>query len=86
MGFGFDSKGQREVTVSFSQPIPIPLASVDDDDEQRVFVAATPIEQSVQRPPKHAYTMLTLNPDSACDVCAEEYGPMNLPRCIPCGE
>ncbi|EJD07786.1 uncharacterized protein FOMMEDRAFT_25065 [Fomitiporia mediterranea MF3/22] len=29
--------------------------------------------------------MLTLNADSACDVCAEEYGPFNLPRCIPCG-
>ncbi|KAI5122837.1 hypothetical protein M0805_003132 [Coniferiporia weirii] len=29
--------------------------------------------------------MLTLNPDSVCDVCAEEYGPFNLPRCIPCG-
>lgn len=29
--------------------------------------------------------MLTLNADSVCDVCAEEYGPFNLPRCIPCG-
>lgn len=30
-------------------------------------------------------TMLTLNPESVCDVCADEYGPFNLPRCIPCG-
>lgn len=29
--------------------------------------------------------MLTLDPASVCDVCAEEYGPFNLPRCIPCG-
>lgn len=29
--------------------------------------------------------MLTLDKDSACDVCANEYGPFNLPRCIPCG-
>jgi len=29
--------------------------------------------------------MLTLNPGSVCDVCAEEYGPNRLPHCIPCG-
>ena len=29
--------------------------------------------------------MLTLDTDSVCDVCADEYGPFNLPRCIPCG-
>ncbi|KAJ6498588.1 hypothetical protein C8R47DRAFT_310931 [Mycena vitilis] len=29
--------------------------------------------------------MLTLNPGSSCDVCAEEYGPLCLPHSIPCG-
>jgi hypothetical protein len=29
--------------------------------------------------------MLTLNPGSVCDVCAEEYGPNRVPHCIPCG-
>jgi len=29
--------------------------------------------------------MLTLEPGSLCDVCAEEFGPRNLPHCIPCG-
>lgn len=29
--------------------------------------------------------MLTLNPGSACDVCAEEYGAYRPPHCIPCG-
>jgi len=29
--------------------------------------------------------MLTLEPGSLCDVCADEFGPRNLPRCIPCG-
>ncbi|KAJ7791722.1 hypothetical protein B0H14DRAFT_3115380 [Mycena olivaceomarginata] len=29
--------------------------------------------------------MLTLNPGSSCDVCAEEYGPHCLPHSIPCG-
>ncbi|KAF8882112.1 hypothetical protein BD779DRAFT_1444977 [Infundibulicybe gibba] len=29
--------------------------------------------------------MLTLNPGSTCDVCAEEYGPHCLPHSIPCG-
>ncbi|KZP34014.1 hypothetical protein FIBSPDRAFT_810514 [Athelia psychrophila] len=29
--------------------------------------------------------MLTLNPGSVCDVCAEEYGPKRLPHSIPCG-
>ncbi|KAJ7769689.1 hypothetical protein DFH07DRAFT_282189 [Mycena maculata] len=29
--------------------------------------------------------MLTLNPGSSCDVCAEEYGPHVLPHSIPCG-
>ncbi|KAF7982702.1 hypothetical protein HWV62_26542 [Athelia sp. TMB] len=29
--------------------------------------------------------MLTLNPGSVCDVCAEEYGPNRLPHSIPCG-
>jgi len=29
--------------------------------------------------------MLTLNPGSVCDVCAEEYGTNRLPHCIPCG-
>ncbi|KAF8201306.1 hypothetical protein K438DRAFT_1441333, partial [Mycena galopus ATCC 62051] len=30
--------------------------------------------------------MLTLNPGSSCDVCAEEYGPHCLPHSIPCGK
>ena len=30
--------------------------------------------------------MITLNPGSLCDVCAEEYGPHNYPHSIPCGE
>lgn len=30
--------------------------------------------------------MITLNPGSLCDVCAEEYGPHNHPHSIPCGE
>ena len=30
--------------------------------------------------------MITLSPGSLCDVCAEEYGPHNLPHSIPCGE
>ncbi|KAF5354013.1 hypothetical protein D9756_007052 [Leucocoprinus leucothites] len=29
--------------------------------------------------------MLTLKSGSACDVCAEEYGPQCLPHSIPCG-
>ncbi|TDL20315.1 hypothetical protein BD410DRAFT_805110 [Rickenella mellea] len=29
--------------------------------------------------------MLTLDPNSSCDVCAEEYGLNNLPSSIPCG-
>ncbi|TFY59248.1 hypothetical protein EVG20_g7860 [Dentipellis fragilis] len=29
--------------------------------------------------------MLTLEPCSLCDVCADEYGPRNPPHCIPCG-
>ncbi|KAI0325124.1 hypothetical protein GY45DRAFT_1261469 [Cubamyces sp. BRFM 1775] len=29
--------------------------------------------------------MITLSPGSLCDVCAEEYGPHNLPHSIPCG-
>ncbi|OBZ77501.1 hypothetical protein A0H81_01972 [Grifola frondosa] len=29
--------------------------------------------------------MITLNPGSLCDVCAEEYGPHNCPHSIPCG-
>ncbi|KDQ23395.1 hypothetical protein PLEOSDRAFT_1049356 [Pleurotus ostreatus PC15] len=29
--------------------------------------------------------MLSLNPGSACDVCAEEYGPHRSPHSIPCG-
>ncbi|KAJ8501719.1 hypothetical protein ONZ45_g12058 [Pleurotus djamor] len=29
--------------------------------------------------------MLSLNPGSVCDVCAEEYGPHRLPHSIPCG-
>lgn len=29
--------------------------------------------------------MLTLNTGSACDVCAEEYGPQCQPHSIPCG-
>ncbi|KAI0266361.1 hypothetical protein BC834DRAFT_823741 [Gloeopeniophorella convolvens] len=29
--------------------------------------------------------MLTLEPGSLCDVCADEFGPRNLPHCIPCG-
>ncbi|KAF9002578.1 hypothetical protein BDQ17DRAFT_1390761 [Cyathus striatus] len=29
--------------------------------------------------------MLTLSPGSACDVCAEEYGPHRQPHSIPCG-
>ncbi len=29
--------------------------------------------------------MLTLEPGSLCDVCADEFGPHNLPHCIPCG-
>ncbi|EIN05567.1 hypothetical protein PUNSTDRAFT_137673 [Punctularia strigosozonata HHB-11173 SS5] len=29
--------------------------------------------------------MLTLAPQSVCDVCAEEYGPQHLPHSIPCG-
>ncbi|PFH48820.1 hypothetical protein AMATHDRAFT_49213 [Amanita thiersii Skay4041] len=29
--------------------------------------------------------MLTLQPGSACDVCAEEFGAHRLPHCIPCG-
>lgn len=29
--------------------------------------------------------MLTLSPGSACDVCAEEYGPQCHPHSIPCG-
>ncbi|KAI9511978.1 hypothetical protein F5148DRAFT_1008791 [Russula earlei] len=29
--------------------------------------------------------MLTLESGSLCDVCAEEFGPRNLPHCIPCG-
>lgn len=83
MGFALTQRHGRGATVSFSQPIPSPFAIVDDD-EQRVFAAHTELEYSVHQ--VRAYTMLTLNPESACDVCAEEYGPMNLPRCIPCGE
>ena len=30
--------------------------------------------------------MITLSPGCLCDVCAEEYGPHNLPHSIPCGE
>jgi hypothetical protein len=30
--------------------------------------------------------MLTLEPGSLCDVCADEFGPRNLPHCIPCGQ
>jgi hypothetical protein len=30
-------------------------------------------------------TMLILEPGSLCDVCADEFGPRNLPHCIPCG-
>jgi hypothetical protein len=29
--------------------------------------------------------MLTLEPGSLCEVCADEFGPHNLPHCIPCG-
>ncbi|KAI0317697.1 hypothetical protein OF83DRAFT_1038107, partial [Amylostereum chailletii] len=29
--------------------------------------------------------MLTLEPNSLCDVCADEFGPRNLPHSIPCG-
>lgn len=29
--------------------------------------------------------MITLNPGSLCDVCADEYGPHNYPHSIPCG-
>jgi hypothetical protein len=29
--------------------------------------------------------MLTLEPGSLCDVCADEFGTHNLPHCIPCG-
>ncbi|KAI0916247.1 hypothetical protein AcW1_009924 [Taiwanofungus camphoratus] len=29
--------------------------------------------------------MISLNPGSLCDVCAEEYGPHNYPHSIPCG-
>ncbi|KAF9788508.1 hypothetical protein BJ322DRAFT_1001565 [Thelephora terrestris] len=29
--------------------------------------------------------MLSLNPGCICDVCAEEYGPRNLPHSITCG-
>ncbi|KAI0746742.1 hypothetical protein C8Q80DRAFT_1121487 [Daedaleopsis nitida] len=29
--------------------------------------------------------MITLSPGCLCDVCAEEYGPHNLPHSIPCG-
>lgn len=29
--------------------------------------------------------MLTLSPGSACDVCAEEYGPQCMPHSVPCG-
>ena len=32
------------------------------------------------------WSMLTLNPGSSCDVCAEEYGPHCLPHSIPCGK
>ena len=35
-------------------------------------------------PPKP--TMLSLNPGCICDVCAEEYGPRNLPHSITCGQ
>ena len=30
-------------------------------------------------------TILTLEPGSLCDVCADEFGPCNLPHHIPCG-
>jgi len=30
--------------------------------------------------------MLSLNPGCICDVCAEEYGPRNLPHTITCGQ
>ena len=30
--------------------------------------------------------MLSLNPGCICDVCAEEYGPRNLPHSITCGK
>ena len=30
--------------------------------------------------------MLSLNPGCICDVCAEEYGPRNLPHSISCGQ
>lgn len=30
--------------------------------------------------------MLSLNPGCICDVCAEEYGPRNLPHSITCGQ
>ncbi|TFK66003.1 hypothetical protein BDN72DRAFT_871652 [Pluteus cervinus] len=29
--------------------------------------------------------MISLNPGSSCDVCAEEYGPHCMPHSIPCG-
>ncbi|KAI0057169.1 hypothetical protein BV25DRAFT_1787256, partial [Artomyces pyxidatus] len=29
--------------------------------------------------------MLTLESGSLCDVCADEFGPRNLPHSIPCG-
>ncbi|EIM83714.1 uncharacterized protein STEHIDRAFT_31538, partial [Stereum hirsutum FP-91666 SS1] len=29
--------------------------------------------------------MLTLEPCSLCDVCADDFGPRNLPHSIPCG-
>lgn len=30
--------------------------------------------------------MLSLNPGCICDVCAEEFGPRNLPHSITCGQ
>ncbi|KAI9063668.1 hypothetical protein FKP32DRAFT_693419 [Trametes sanguinea] len=34
---------------------------------------------------ERVFLMITLSPGSLCDVCAEEYGPHNLPHSIPCG-
>jgi len=40
---------------------------------------------SLSSPPPKS-TMLSLNPGCICDVCAEEYGPRNLPHSITCGQ
>lgn len=84
VGFGFDSKARQGGDRLFLPTYTLPPSPSPSTTSSASFAAHSELEHSVHQ--VRAYTMLTLNPESACDVCAEEYGPMNLPRCIPCGE